>query len=70
MRRVEVALAANPYPVLIGSGALVELGGFLSGTAVVIADRAVPRREPLENLPPGRVGQSAEQLCLDSHDLP
>jgi 3-dehydroquinate synthase len=43
VRRVEVALAANPYPVLIGSGALVELGGFLSGTAVVIADRAVPQ---------------------------
>ena len=43
MRRVEVALAASPYPVLIGPGALGELGGFLSGTAVVIADQAVPQ---------------------------
>jgi len=42
VRQVEVALAANPYPVLIGSGALAELVDFLSGTAVVIADRAVP----------------------------
>ena len=43
MRRVEVGLAAGAYPVLIGAGALSELGGFLSGTAVAIADRAVPR---------------------------
>jgi 3-dehydroquinate synthase len=43
LRRVEVALADNPYPVLIGSGVLGELGGFLSGNAVVIADRAVPQ---------------------------
>jgi 3-dehydroquinate synthase len=43
VRRVEVALAASPYPVLIGPGALGELGGFLSGTAVVIADQAVPQ---------------------------
>lgn len=43
MRRVEVALADKPYPVLIGSGVLGELGGFLSGNAVVIADRAVPQ---------------------------
>ena len=43
MRRVEVGLPAASYPVLIGAGALAELGGFLSGTAVVIADRAVPR---------------------------
>jgi 3-dehydroquinate synthase len=43
LRRVEVAVAENPYPVLIGPGALSELGGFLSGNAVVIADRAVPQ---------------------------
>jgi 3-dehydroquinate synthase len=43
VRRVEVGLAAAAYPVLIGAGALGELGGFLSGTAVAIADRAVPR---------------------------
>ena len=48
MRRVEVALPANPYPVLIGAGALGELGGFLTGTAVVIADRAVPRLPELD----------------------
>jgi 3-dehydroquinate synthase len=43
VRRVEVGLAAGAYPVLIGAGALRELGGFLSGTAVAVADRAVPR---------------------------
>lgn len=48
MRRVEVALPASPYPVLIGAGALRELGGFLTGTAVVVADRAVPRLPELD----------------------
>jgi 3-dehydroquinate synthetase len=43
VRRVEVGLAAGAYPVLIGAGALGGLGGFLTGTAVAIADRAVPR---------------------------
>ncbi len=48
MRRVEVDLKASPYPVLIGAGALGELGGFLTGTAVAIADRAVPRLPELK----------------------
>jgi 3-dehydroquinate synthase len=42
VRRVEVELEANPYPVLIGSGVLAELSGFLTGTSLAIADRAVP----------------------------
>ena len=48
MRRVEVALAGRPYPVLIGAGALDELGGYLTGAAVAIADRAVPRLPGLD----------------------
>jgi 3-dehydroquinate synthase len=48
VRRVEVALPAGPYPVLIGAGALGELGGYLTGRAVVIADRAVPRLPELD----------------------
>jgi 3-dehydroquinate synthase len=43
VRRVEVAAPGRPYPVLIGSGALSELGGFLTGKVVAIADQAVPR---------------------------
>jgi 3-dehydroquinate synthase len=43
VRRVEVALPGRSYPVLIGSGALGELGGFLTGKVVAIADQAVPR---------------------------
>lgn len=42
MRRVEVALAAGSYPVLIGAGAVGELGGYLTGAALAIADRNVP----------------------------
>jgi len=48
VRRVEVALPASPYPVLIGDGALGELGAFLTGTVVVVADRAVPRLPGLD----------------------
>jgi 3-dehydroquinate synthase len=48
VRRVEVALPANPYPVVIGAEALEQLGGFLTGTAVVIADAAVPRLPELD----------------------
>jgi 3-dehydroquinate synthase len=64
VRRVEVALAANPYPVLIGSGALGELGGFLTGTAVAVVDRAVPRFPELD-LPTLAVegGEAAKTLA-------
>ncbi|MEY3463000.1 MAG: hypothetical protein RLZZ468_778 [Cyanobacteriota bacterium] len=34
LRTIEVALSANPYPVVIGSGALQQLGQQLSGSGV------------------------------------
>jgi 3-dehydroquinate synthase len=47
MRTIEVALAQNPYPVVIGSGALADLGsqvlgrGFKPGTKVLVVTNPV-----------------------------
>jgi 3-dehydroquinate synthase len=47
MRTIDVALAANPYPVVIGSGALAGLGervmarGFKAGTKVLVVTNPV-----------------------------
>jgi len=47
LRTIDVALAANPYPVVIGAGALVNLGelvrsrGFRSGTKVLVVTNPV-----------------------------
>ena len=47
LRTIDVALAANPYPVVIGAGALANLGelvrsrGFRSGTKVLVVTNPV-----------------------------
>ncbi|MBM5804274.1 MAG: iron-containing alcohol dehydrogenase, partial [Cyanobacteria bacterium K_DeepCast_35m_m2_155] len=47
LRTIDVALAANPYPVVIGAGALANLGelvrsrGFQSGTKVLVVTNPV-----------------------------
>ena len=43
MRRLEVAVPGRAYPVLVGAGAAKEIGGFLSGQVLVVADPAAPR---------------------------
>jgi 3-dehydroquinate synthase len=68
LRRVEVDLKESPYPVLIGAGVLGEIGAYLSGTAVAVADRAVPRMAEL-TLPTLSIagGEAAKTLAgLDS----
>ncbi|MFM1812728.1 MAG: hypothetical protein RLZZ336_1666, partial [Cyanobacteriota bacterium] len=47
LRTIDVALAANPYPVVIGAGALADLGsqvaarGFKPGTKVLVVTNPV-----------------------------
>ena len=48
MRRVDVNLPAGSYPVLIGPGAVGELGSFLSGSVLAIVDRNVPNLPELK----------------------
>ena len=48
MRRVEVAHAGGAYPVLVGAGALAELGRFIEGPALAVVDAALPELPELE----------------------
>jgi len=48
VRRVEVSIPGSPYPVVVGSGAVSELEGYLTGQTVVVADPAAGDRIDLD----------------------
>jgi 3-dehydroquinate synthase len=74
LRTIEVALSTNPYPVIIGHGALAQLGhliaaqGFKSGTKVLVVTNPVVNEHYggpiLESLK--RAGLDASSLVIEA----
>ena len=70
LRTIEVALSANPYPVMIGAGSLQQLGGQIRGRGVQAGTKALIVTNPVVHEHYGAIAlASLEEAGLAAREL-